>query len=996
MYECPPNTYCSPLDNKSCRWVCKERLDVSNGVIPGGGIKLVDGSYSYNDYYKSVVQVRGVNIQSNSYLLTNPINNRFDVWHNGTIIRTITERDVFTQSTGSEFGYSVDALNHWVVVGAPSESAVYVLVYVNMNDDFRFSLSNTFRYGETRCGTKVTFPQSSSTVEDSFFIVSCPESNVVHYYKKEPSASNWVHVQRVGARLLSDKNFGQCVSSTTEYTAIGQEGSVLLVRVDAYVFNGERSLSDNRFRILEPSFPDATFGHSVVINKDGGYIIVGTGTNKYYRYDWDGNYGVSNEQVYQLGQYPLEFESYVYGNQSFARSNHSAILFGSGVGVNHILGGQFGPPFVDPLIYDVPVSIFPDYTSLDRVVILRGKKLSHVTMSDVTKYLEVTDGIIPSTATEIKVRDGAYSTDDYYQTVVTTKGILFFVGNPLRDRVDVWRYIPTSVVTNVTTLTGVSGSELGYSIDVFGVWVIMGLPGSSLVYMYRSSVTTQVRLSLDNIFTFGDDKRCGEKVAFSQGSRDPDVVFFSVTCPESNAIHYFKKDPSSLNWVHQTRVGVTVRGVSSTDEFSAIGQRGSVLLVHVDTYVLNGERSVSDNRFRVIEPTVPDSAFGHSVVINKDGGYILIGTGTSRYYRYDWDGSYGVSNEQVYRLGEHPLIFESYVLSTLTFARSNKKAFVFDDGAGADHVVGGEFGPPFGDPIIYDVPVFIYPDPNSASWVVFVRGKRVSYVRIGSDMKRVTARPTNNPTTSSPTLAPTRGPYFDYVHRKGRSCGISQSLIRTDSPIDTSSPCEVNCTALEDCRCFDFDLSDRSCRYYRSYDSDIVWKAGKVHSFVKRSENVLNMKLIVYVTNSEGELVEFEDVRSQFGFDISSIKVHTTEGQIGVLWRHTPVSFTQPKDLPEGVYESIPVSTDSSNPYSRYPVTYDGYLSILGAKILQVDYKFDFTTDHPHEGVQYVVTIEFFDQTDNLVFYESHRYVKPDELRTGCAGGDVLYKKIYI
>lgn len=598
--------------------------------------------------------------------------------------------------------------------------------------------------------------------------------------------------------------------------------------------------------------------------------------------------------------------------------------------------------------------------------------------------LEVLDRVIPSTgANEYKVMDGTHSSTDYYKSAIRLSGGVYFLANPEKDKVEVW-YDGALL----RTLTAGGDSELGYSMDEYQDWVIVGMPGRSGVNVYKkvqSGPTYNIYLS--HSFTFTADKRCGEKVAFSHGGE-----FFMVTCPESNTMHYYKRTSSS-HWAHAVSVDSRIifdndfgRGLSSTDDYSAVGQRGSVLLVQTDTYVFDRKRSFSflgPNYFRIIKPTVSDDGFGHSVVLNAAGKYMMVGTGTNKYYRYDWDGKYSATNERIYYLGDHPLEFESYVIDSLSFARSNHKAVIFNDADEHEHIVGGEFGPPFSDPLTYNVPVSISHVSNSR--MVFTRGKKVSYINVGAT-KRPTARPTDSP-TKSPTPQPTRGPYFDYVQRNGRACGRSQSLINTVTKVRNSYVCELQCTLISDCRCFDY--KDNTCTYYRAYDSDIEWTAGDTHSFIKKSENVMNLKMVLYVINKDGELVENEDVRSQFGFDLSHINVHTTEGEIGIIWRHKPIAFTQPSDLPEGVYKHIPRL--SNNPYVTHPATYDGYLSVIGSKILQIDYDFDFTTNHAHAGVQYLVTIELEDSRGETVFYNSHRYTKPDE-SLECPPGGVIYK----
>jgi hypothetical protein len=217
---------------------------------------------------------------------------------------------------------------------------------------------------------------------------------------------------------------------------------------------------------------------------------------------------------------------------------------------------------------------------------------------------------------------------------------------------------------------------------------------------------------------------------------------------------------------------------------------------------------------------------------------------------------------------------------------------VFD----TEHIVGAEFGP--GDSSQVGPTVSVYP--LTSTRMAVMRGGSVTVSDV-VNTDRPTASPTPSPTLG-PTARPTPEPFSVYFQRKGRSCGLDQTLI-TDHKSMALDDCKTVCTADTECRCF--DLYDEwvsyswatkpsdvyritGCRTYKEFDSDITWTAGQTHSFIKESTDVLNVKMVLYAINSEGELVENDDLKALYNVEIDKIKVHTTSGQVGVIWNYVP------------------------------------------------------------------------------------------------------------
>ena len=242
-----------------------------------------------------------------------------------------------------------------------------------------------------------------------------------------------------------------------------------------------------------------------------------------------------------------------------------------------------------------------------------------------------------------------------------------------------------------------------------------------------------------------------------------------------------------------------------------------------------------------------------------------------------------------------------------------------------------------------------------------------------SPTKRPTPRPTNRPTPR-----PTYEVINEYVIRDGRSCWRNdKSELKIISNPNGIEECQHECDNDNSCRCIDYRITVDSggkpkatCELFNGYDSDITWTAGETHSYIKSTAHLVNVKLVAYVIDTDGEIVTERDVREDYGFDIRNVEVHTTSGLNAILWRHVPHDGFEPN-------------------YAEFPTTYDGYIFLDGAKILMFDYDFVFTTTDTY-NVQYVVTMEIRDDWDSLVYYNAHRYMKPDT-QYECNDGGLLY-----
>lgn len=576
-----------------------------------------------------------------------------------------------------------------------------------------------------------------------------------------------------------------------------------------------------------------------------------------------------------------------------------------------------------------------------------------------------------------KHKDGMYTRSLYFDNRYIV------ASNPSNGKVDVY---------NGDTLQhtfGHSNSGFASGIATYGEWLIVGAPDyaqGGAVFVYRSVVNGPSRfvifkqiLSLNN-----DVTKCGNEIVFSD-----DGKYFFVTCDSQHVmVGTFVSSTQSWNIIRTVTIEQGVgKSISTSGNYLVVGNEGSISIYDIQNYIINQKTGtqyigffikVPVRYYRTIRPLkFDDDNFGHSVSLSPS--LLMVGTGTNKVYRIVIDGFNIVDQEiHYYDVPSHDIVFEPYTRGEFSFAHSKSKAMVFKDGLMAT----SEWGPPFDPNSSYDKIVTVSPITDSK--LIYTRNDIITAVDI-----TITKQPTTSPTplpTTSPTLSPIPEPYFDYVERVGRSCGIDNSFIKrtTTTSLDV---CKEECTRLEHCRCFDrrvFGDNVKYCNYYSSFDTQITWAAGRTYSYVKKSEDILNVKLVLYVIESDGTVIENKDVRAEYDVDIRNIKIHTTHGEIGAIWKYVPDEYTPPSDI--NIKKNIPV--DSNNPH---PVTYDGYISIIGSKILMVDYDLTFLRDVPwQDDVTYIVTMTVETENGNVVYYNSHSYIKlPEEI--SCGNGNDVY-----
>lgn len=595
------------------------------------------------------------------------------------------------------------------------------------------------------------------------------------------------------------------------------------------------------------------------------------------------------------------------------------------------------------------------------------------------------------------------SDSDVYKDIVILNNGFFAVTYPSKSTV----YIYNSNKVLVQTLQGGANTLFGYSISFTnwrGALLVIGSPsggGTSSISTANSGEVNIYEMTGGQAYhkvklTYSSSNSgCGSHVVMNQEN-------MLVVCNHGNIIPY-SYDFSSNRWI--TRPLIKTSDIQSirlvTNNIAFIGfTSGKIALVNIFASITTGEYEYPVEAFphKFVVPTVENSKFGHSIVVNEEYRYVIVGTGTPMYYRYDWDNYITVSNEKIVYLNDTDGTQVEFIsqYDKMVFAKSKGMLHVIDDQG----------------PLVYATPhdilgisdgVTLYQLTGVPIWsqheMVFIWGKKMAFVNTELSL-RPTPFPTQSPTATPtpPTLSPTKTP--EYIQRNGRACGLTESRVPdAPNPLEgldvTSDQCEAVCNSFPECRCFDFRSEPRGddvngrCTFFSSYDSELNWVAGETHSFVKNTESVLNVKLQLFVIDSEGELVEREDVRSRFGVDISRIDAHTTAGRVGILWNYVPSPFQQPDDLPEGTYQHITIG--DNNPFPVHPVTYDGYISLINAKLLMIDYKLNFTTDHRHEGVLYYVSLEINDNEGKNVYYNTHIYRKYGDEEITCDENEEFY-----
>lgn len=503
---------------------------------------------------------------------------------------------------------------------------------------------------------------------------------------------------------------------------------------------------------------------------------------------------------------------------------------------------------------------------------------------------------------------GIATSSSHYDSVIGMTNDVFLAANPSISKIDVWEG-----TTFRQNLAGSSNSQFGYSMARFQDYLIVGAPeyangdGRTYVYVkyrqYTGPTTGYVyRINSIQSFAGADSYYCGKHVAFSDGGD-----YWTSSCPGrasgTGAIYFYKRNNNPSSWSQASsvypRTGETSfgRSYSGNNDYGIVGQKGSLMVMDIDNYVFAGKRNSVYGSFftgfysywKKYAPTAPDDGFGASISANKQGGFVLVGTDTGRYYKYDWDGKLTLTNPRVFNL-PYPVHFETYTEGPQSFGRSSSgRALLF---TAQDDEVWGHSGDDEG----YTTSIY----PLSTTRAVVANGKRITTHNVATT-SRPTTRPTTSPTTS-PTQRPTPLPSFEYVQRDGRACGFNENRIlsetlpprrSTDPPY--SKQCQLKCDRLDECRCFDFYTDNdrrQKCDYFSVYDSSITWTAGRTHSFIKQSDKLMRVKFVLYAIDKEGELVENADLRDLYGLNLEDIDVHTTAGEVGVIWDYEPSMHT--------------------------------------------------------------------------------------------------------
>lgn len=524
-------------------------------------------------------------------------------------------------------------------------------------------------------------------------------------------------------------------------------------------------------------------------------------------------------------------------------------------------------------------------------------------------HLETTGFLADTT----EVYAGTASATNFYKSIVVMGVDYYLSGNPEKSKVEVWEG-----TSHIQTLSGSLNSEFGASMDRKNGVIAIGSPAASggKLDLYRllpyttvvqGEFVTQYRLSNVASFSFDEtntglfnfySSRCGQVTAFTSGGK-----YLAATCWGKNsgrgAVKFYKAINGGLEWGAPSEISYRSgylnfgRSFSGTDEYGFVGRVGGITLVDMEEYVYNGKRSsyLGENifapritYFKEYEPIVADDGYGSSIAVNKYGKFVLVGTGTGTFYKYDWDGeSMELTRPRVFTF-PFPVHFEPFGDddSPYSFARSNSAGLMFTT---RDDVVWGVDGDTLHPKMFY---------PVGTNSVLSASGKTVTLHSFSA-----TSRPTPSPTpkpTGSPTKEPTEDPGFEYVQRRGRSCGLTETILLDDSTVvvKDSEVCELKCDSMPECRCFDFvaDDGDNGCKYYHNYDDSTTWVSGRTNSFIKQSKEVMRVKFTLYAIDSEGNLEENTDLEEKYGAKLTDIRVLTLgasgPSDVKVVWDYTP------------------------------------------------------------------------------------------------------------
>jgi hypothetical protein len=575
-----------------------------------------------------------------------------------------------------------------------------------------------------------------------------------------------------------------------------------------------------------------------------------------------------------------------------------------------------------------------------------------------------------------------------YESIAYVDAKFVVAANPSQSKIDVYN-------GQNKVQTHSNSGNFGTSMSTFGDWLMVGAPnsGGGAVYFYKSVGEIIINNGVVGYSTGDGHDSCGKSVVilnndYSFAACDDSIRMYKYSYSDNDWFAYRSFPKPESNWENFGK------SMSVADDTLIVGFDGGVYVVDIIQYIINGKRTIQFpfiTFYRTTRPKDNDPNFGDTVVINKADGYVLVGSNSNKVHKFRWNGQLDLSEEQliIYDVPSHDIKIDPYTYNDMSFAHSNSVAMIFKDG----NFISSEWGPPFTSHSTFNKPSLVYPIANQK--MVYARDDRITIV----DMD-LTPKPTKQPTpepTESPTASPTYGEFYDYAERNGRSCGISQSQI-SKIPLTTDQGleyCKKVCTTTSNCRCFDYlntydnQVLKRECTFYTEYDSDITWTAGRTHSYVKKSLNLLNVKLTIYAFDEGGQLTTETDLREAYDVALSNIKIHTTEGQVGMIWKYTPEPYTPPSDT-ESI-QKVPIK--SNNPYPIHPTTYNGYVSIIDAKLLMIDYDFKYLRDVEWQyGAQFVVTAEIRDsnrlfidgeirdlndeEPGDLVYYNSHSYRK--------------------